>query len=101
EKSFRNLGQPPRYILGYLIFKKLEESVGKENVPHAVKIACSVEYNLSDISVSDLERLVKKEKFNLDTRILKLSRLDLGERKNDLEVLKKFAFEGLNMPYGE
>jgi len=100
EQILKDLGQLPRYILGYLIFKKLEACVGPKNVPHSVKIACSVEYQLSDIPVSDLERLVEKAKFNLDTRILKLSRLDLEDKKNEPEILKRLAFEKFNMPYG-
>lgn len=96
-----SVGQPPEYVLGYLIFKKLEECVGAKNVPLAVKIACNIDYNLEEISISDLEKIIHKPKFNIDTRILQISRLDLGRRKNDAEALKEVAYERLNMVYGE
>lgn len=97
RKSFeKEMGQPPEYVLGYFILRELENSVGPKNIPFVVSIACDVSYNLEDISLSDLEKLLKNPRFNIDARILQLSKLELGKRR-DPKKIRKLAKEKLDM----
>lgn len=98
EEDFTSsIGRPPRYVLGYLLMKKIEERLGTKCVPYSIIIAGNLQYNLDKISNTDLARMVHTEpKLNIDTRLALISCLP-GEEKNNIKHLSNMAKEYLNM----
>ena len=87
--------QKPRYIIGYLLMKKAEEKFGKESLPLLLAIAGNVKYNIENISVSDLQKVVcRNPKFNIDIRMALLTTLNV--EKGNLEKIVEEAREKLN-----
>jgi hypothetical protein len=91
------LGQPPSYVVGSLLCRRLEELLGAKCVPYAVVIACNLSYNLGEIANADLARLVHDDpRLNIDSRLVQLTRLEL-ETKDDIAELAQAAREALNL----
>lgn len=78
------LRQTPRYVVGYLLMKKLASKFGALCVPYAVVSASNVTYDLEQIANSDLARVVQHEpQLNMNTRFALLTYMTAG-RKNDI-----------------
>lgn len=99
----KSLGQPPNYVVGYLMVKELENTVGTRLVPEAIQLICKVDYDVENRSLSDFKYLLEEEdrgKYNLDIRLLKFTILNI-EEKNNLEELKNKVYDELSFPVGE
>ncbi|HUW09574.1 MAG TPA: hypothetical protein VM537_07565 [Anaerolineae bacterium] len=91
------LGQPPSYVVGSLLCRRLEEVLGANCVPFAVVIACNLSYNLGEIANADLARLVHDDpRLNIDSRLVQLTRLEV-DTKDDIAELAQAAREALNL----
>lgn len=91
------LGQPLSYVLGSLLFDRLEQALGNKCVPYALIIACNLSYHLAEISNTDLARIVHDDpRLNIDSRLVQLTRLELDAR-NDIVALGQGAREVLNL----
>lgn len=91
------LGQPAPYVVGSLMFKRLEEVLGAKCVPYALVVACNLSYNLKEISNADLARIVREDRrLNIDSRLVQLTRLEL-DTKDDIAALAQAAREALNL----
>lgn len=91
------LGQPMPYVVGSLLFDRLEAQLGTRCVAYALVIACNLSYNLREISNADLARIVHDDpRLNMDSRLVQLTRLDL-ETRDDIGALARAAREALNL----
>jgi hypothetical protein len=98
ERSFASqLGRAPRYVLGYLLCRRIEERWGPACVPQAVLIASNYKLNTPTIANADLKRLLDTQP-NLcgDARFAVIADLPPGPR-NNLQALAKVCHENLNM----
>ncbi len=74
------------------MLRRLEARLGWQNVPCAVAIAANVTYNLEEISLVDLDALVKGDpRLNVDARLALLGTLELvsGQGPSDLAHLAR------------
>jgi hypothetical protein len=79
--------QPAPYVLGYLLLRRLEARLGWQNVPCAVAIAANVTYNLEEISLVDLNALVKGDpRLNVDARLALLGTLELASGQGPVDL---------------
>ena len=74
ERFFsRTFGQPPRYVLGYLIIERTEELFGARLVPYVLSIVYNVDYDLGRIANADLGRVLQREpRMNINARALQM-----------------------------
>lgn len=101
ERVSAELGQPLAYVLGYLLLRKLEASVGTLAVPYALLIAGNVEFGLDKVAVSDLvQTLVTDPRLNPDSRLALQTTLSL-KRPGDLSELAGRAHEELSLAIPE
>jgi len=97
----RRLGQPLRYVVGYLLMRDLESRQGSFCVPYAVTIAANVMYRLETVAAADLCRLVAQDaRLNVDSRLAHLRLLTL-QRKGDVAELAGRAHHELNLAVPE
>lgn len=69
----RTFGQPARYVLGYLLFERLEKHFGTQILPYVVAAVYNVDYDLEKIANTDLARIVQREpRMNVHTRALQM-----------------------------
>jgi hypothetical protein len=101
EAFLEMFGQPALYVLGYLLFRRLEARLGWQNLPYAVAIAGNVTYDLEAISVSDLAGLLFGDpRLNVDARLALLGSLRL-EPHHGPNVLAQQARAVLNLAVPE
>ncbi len=94
-------GQPTLYVLGYLLFRRLEARLGWQNLPHVVAIAGNVTYDLENISLVDLATLLSSDpRLNVDARLALLGTLQLRQGQGSQE-LARLAREELNLAVPE
>jgi hypothetical protein len=94
-------GQPTLYVLGYLLFRRLEAQLGWQNLPCAVAIAGNVTYDLENISLVDLATLLSSDpRLNVDARLALLATLQLEKGEGPAE-LARLAREELNLAVPE
>jgi len=92
-----SLGQPLRYVIGYLLVRDLAARLGPLCVPYAIVIAANVSYNLDSIAAADLQRIVAQDvRLNVDSRLVQMRLLTL-QTKNDVRELIVQAHQELNM----
>ena len=94
-------GQSTLYVLGYLLFRRLEAHLGWQNLPCAVAIAGNVTYDLESISLVDLATLLSSDpRLNVDARLALLGTLQLQVGQGPAE-LARLAREELNLAVPE
>lgn len=96
-----HFGQPFRYVIGYLLLRKLEGRLGAFCLPYAVAIAANVTYGLDDVAAGDLQRLVAgRPRLNVDSRLAHLGTVAVGQN-GDVQELAHRAREELNLAIPE
>ncbi len=94
---FKNIGQPVPYVIGSLLFDKLESRFGTLPVLYALMIAASVTFDLRNISSSDLARLIITDpKLNPDSRLAGLGTLTIPVQ-GDVRALADAARQQLGL----
>ncbi len=93
------LGQPLRYVIGYLLVRDLEARLGPLCVPYAIVIAANVAYNLRDVAAADLQRIVAQNpRLNVDSRLAQMRLLTLEQKDNVAELAAR-AHKELNLAW--
>jgi hypothetical protein len=87
---FSKLGQPLRYVIGELIFAKIEANWDSVCVPYAALIAGNITMDPEKISLSDLKYLLENDPtFYADARLVMVSSLIPEREANPYELAKK------------
>lgn len=91
EGFSRQIRQPLRYAVGELLFLQAEKRCGARCMPYLALLAANVNYDLQQISLSDLRQLLMHDpRIHPDARLATLSHLQL-EQKGSLEELLQQA----------
>ena len=91
------LGQPLRYVIGYLLARDLAARLGPLCLPYAVILAANVSYDLEKIALSDLQRLVAQDmRLNVDSRFAHMRLITL-QSENDVRELVMRVHQELNL----
>jgi hypothetical protein len=85
------LGQPLRYQVGELLFCKIEANMGALCVPYAALIAAGVNFDPSQVSLTDMANLLKTDpRLHPDARLAAISNLQLKE-KDDVRGMARMV----------
>lgn len=85
------LGQPLRYAVGELLLAQAETNLGAQCVPYAALIAANVNFDPSQVGLSDLRDLLSRDpRLNPDARLAAISRLH-PQAKDDVRGLAKMV----------
>mgnify|MGYP007112879341 CR=1 FL=1 len=92
--------QPLRYVLGHLLMHQVENNAGPMCVPHAAIIAGNIRFDLTELGIADLARLVSADpRLNADTRLALISKIKLkDEHKNNVAIFANEIENQLSLP---
>ena len=89
---------PLRYVLGQVLFSKVERNACYLCVPHAALLAGNIKIDPDSIGLHDLSTLLDSDPLlNTDVRLVLISKLQ-PEKQNDVPGFAKLIEEILNMP---
>ena len=94
-----DFGRPIRYDLGKVFFNQLSDAFGRKMVPHVIKIIGNYSFDIENISLSDLERVIEDTsgKYHMDARMLSMVSLKSSDIKTK-EDMNECAREYFNFP---